>query len=264
MVYDTRILSFKGLEAASILTLAGRLTVPMRMGEYQQVQFHRARGQADLVLVDNVFYLLVAVETPEESPLEPQGFIGVDLGIVNIATDSTGETFSGEAVEHTRQRYHRLRQTLQAKGTRSARRHLQKTRRKEAHFRRNHNHVIAKHLVEKAKDTTRGIALEDLKHIRSRTTVRKFDRAKHSGWAFFQLQAFIDYKAHLNGIPVVYVDPWYTSRTCAVCGHADKTNRKTQSHFQCVSCGHVANADTNAAINIAGRAEVMRPIVCVP
>jgi predicted transposase len=72
MVYDGRILSFKGLEAASILTLQGRVTVPMQMGAYQRVQFHRGKGQADLVLVGNVFYLLVVVvvvvETPEEPP----------------------------------------------------------------------------------------------------------------------------------------------------------------------------------------------------
>ncbi|HRX63304.1 MAG TPA: zinc ribbon domain-containing protein [Candidatus Competibacter sp.] len=53
------------------------------------------------------------------------------------------------------------------------------------------------------------------------------------------------------------MDPLNTSRQ----GHVAKANRKTQSRFQCVSCGHVANADTNAAINIAAKADVMRPIV---
>jgi putative transposase len=263
MVYDERILSFKGLEAASLLTLDGRVTVPMQMGEYQRVQFHRGRGQADLVLVGNVFYLLSVVETPEDPPIDPQGFIGVDLGIVNIATDSDGEKFSGEAVEHTRCRYHELRQDLQSCGTRSARAHLRRIRRKESLFRRDTNHVIAKRLVAKAKDTERGIALEDLKHIRARTTVRKSDRAKHSGWSFFQLQSFIAYKAQLSGVPVLWVDPRNTSRTCPACGHCDKANRKTQSEFQCVHCGHAANADVVGAINIAARAEVMRPIVCV-
>lgn len=256
VVYDQRILSFKGLENASILTLQGRLLVPMQMGQYQRVQWHRVKGQADLVLVGGVFYLLVTIETPEAPPMDPQGFIGVDLGISRIATDSDGESFSGDAVEHTRQRYHNLRRDLQAKGTRSAKRHLGKIRRKEANFRRNANHVIAKRLVEKAKDTGRGIALEELKGIHDRITVRKSDKAKHSGWSFFQLQAFIAYKATIAGVPVVKVDPWYTSRECNACGHAEKANRKTQSRFQCVSCGYVANADENAAMNIAARAEL--------
>jgi IS605 OrfB family transposase len=263
MVYDNRILSFKGLEAASLLTLQGRLSVPMQMGEYQRVQFHRGKGQADLVRVGNVFYLLVVVETPEAPPIDPQGFIGVDLGVVNIATDSNGEQFSGEAVEHTRKRYHTLRQGLQAKGTRPARAHLRRIRCKESLFRRDTNHVIAKRLVAKAKDTGRGIALEELKGIRDRTTVRKSDRAKHSGWSFFQLQIFIAYKAQIAGVPVLWVDPRHTSRTCPRCDHVAKANRKTQSEFQCVRCGHAEHADVVGAMNIAARAEVSRPIVCV-
>ena len=256
VVYDQRILSFKGLDSASILTLQGRLTIAMQMGEYQCLQFGRGHGQADLVLIDGVFYLLVVIETPTAPPINPKGFIGVDLGIVQIASDSDGESVSGEAVENTRRRYHTLRKDLQSCGTRSARRHLKRIRRNEARFRRNQNHVISKKLVEKAKDTGRGIKLENLKNIRERTTVRKSDRAKHSGWSFFQLQSFTEYKAKREGIVVQYVDPRNTSRQCAACGHIDKANRKTQSRFQCVSCGHVANADKNAAINIAARANV--------
>ncbi len=261
VVYDQRILSFKGLEAASILTLQGRLTVAMHMGDYQRLQFGRGHGQADLVRVDGVFYLLLVIETPTAPPIDPNGFIGVDLGIVQIACDSDGEAFSGETVENTRRRDHALRQSLQACGSRSARRHLQRIRRNEARFRRNQNHVLSKTLVAKAKDTGRGIKLEQLKHIRERTTVRKSDRAKHSGWSFFQLQSFIAYKAKREGVVVQYVDPRNTSRQCAACGHLDKANRKSQSRFQCVSCGHVANADQNAAINIAARANVNSPRV---
>lgn len=261
MVYDARILSFKGLEAASLLTLQGRVSVPMQMGEYQRVQFHRGKGQADLVLVGNVFYLLLVVETPEEPPIDPHGFIGVDLGLVNIATDSLDKKpLSGEAVERTRKRYHQLRQDLQAKGTRSAHAHLRRLRRKESLFRRDTNHVIAKRLVAKAKDTEHGIKLEDLKHIRERTTVRKSERAKHSGWSFFQLQNFIAYKAALAGVPALWVDPRNTSRRCPECDHVDKANRKTQSEFQCVRCGYAEHADIVGAVNIA-RAVVMQPIV---
>ena len=256
VVYDQRILSFKGLEAASILTLQGRLAVAMHMGEYQRLQFGRGHGQADLVWVDGAFYLLLVIETPTAPPMDPKGFIGVDLGIVQIASDSEGESFSGETVENTRHRYHELRKSLQARGSRSARRHLQRIRRNESRFRRNQNHVISKKLIEKAKDTGRGIKLENLKNIRERTTVRKSDRAKHSGWSFFQLQSFIEYKAKREGVVVQYVDPRNTSRQCTACGHIDKANRKTQSRFQCVSCGYVANADKNAAINIAARANV--------
>ncbi len=175
--------------------------------------------------------------------------------------DSDGESFSGKTVENTRRRYHTLRKNLQSCGSRSTRRHWQRIRHKESRFRRNQNHVIAKKLVEKAKDTERGIALENLRHIRERTAVRKSDRAKYSSGSFFQLQSLIEYKAKLQGVPVQYVDPHHTSRQCASCGHTEKANRKTQSRFQCVCCGHIANADQSAAINIAARATVNQPIV---
>ncbi len=51
------------------------------------------------------------------------------------------------------------------------------------------------------------------------------------------------------------VNPAYTSQTCSVCGHRAPDNRESQAVFRCVACGHRANADVNAAINIAaGRA----------
>ncbi|TCO46005.1 transposase [Kribbella antiqua] len=51
------------------------------------------------------------------------------------------------------------------------------------------------------------------------------------------------------------ISPAYTSQTCSVCGHRAPENRENQAVFRCVACGHQANADVNAAINIAaGRA----------
>ena len=87
--------------------------------------------------------------------------------------------------------------------------------------------------------------------IRDRLPVWARDaRNRLSGWSFAQLVAFVTYKAELAGVPVVTVDPRNTSRTCAECGHCEKANRKTQARFLCVSCGHSANADHNAARNI--------------
>ncbi|MFC9913247.1 zinc ribbon domain-containing protein [Streptomyces sp. NPDC127197] len=51
------------------------------------------------------------------------------------------------------------------------------------------------------------------------------------------------YKARRAGVPVAYVDPAYTSRTCAQCGHIDKANRVSQAWFACRSCDVVAHAD---------------------
>jgi IS605 OrfB family transposase len=212
-------------------------------------------------LVDSKFYLLATVETPERPTDETKEFIGVDMGIVNLATDSTGESFSGSGVEAVRQKYFNLRQALQSKETRSAKRHLKKIRRGESWFRRDVNHCISKKLVEKAKRTNSSIAIEDLKGIRERTRVRKSQRAQHSGWSFYQLRSFISYKAALNGVKVILIDPRNTSRECSVCGYTDKKNRKSQSEFHCASCDHAESADFNAAKVISKRANVNLPIV---
>ena len=52
------------------------------------------------------------------------------------------------------------------------------------------------------------------------------------------------------------VNPQYTSQTCWACGHISKESRVTRDIFKCVSCGHIAHADVNAACNI-GRAGLL-------
>jgi putative transposase len=254
VTYDERIMGFKGLDKVSLWTLTGRMILPILYGEYQGERFDRIKGQADLVYRDGKFFLYSTIETPEDVPIEVEDFVGVDLGIVNIATTSDSETHSGDVVEKVRRRHYRNRKRLQKRGTKGAKKRLRKLAGREARFRRHENHVISKTIVATAKDTGRGIAVEDLNGIRDRTTVRAKQRARHSGWSFFQLRSFMTYKAKMAGIPVVAVDPRNTSRTCNECGYCDKGNRKSQGSFVCLKCGHTANADLNAARNIRDRA----------
>jgi len=262
MVYDERIMSFKGLERVSLLTLGGREIIPVRLGGYQRARVDRRRGQADLLYRGGAFYLALTVHALEPEPDDPVGTLGVDLGIVNLATDSDGEIHPGESVERARIRYERHRRKLQKRRTRSAFRRLKKASGKEKRFKRNANHKIAKAIVEKAKESGRAIALEDLRHLKKRTTVKRLQRSRHSKWSYNQLRSFIEYKAKLSGVVVVLVDPRNTSRMCSECGHCERANRKSQAKFVCNSCGHAAPADVNAAANIAARAAfVNRPIV---
>ncbi|MER6176304.1 RNA-guided endonuclease TnpB family protein [Streptosporangium sp. NPDC001681] len=173
-----------------------------------------------------MFFLAMVVDVPAPPPgEEPKEWLGVDLGIVNLATDSTGKTHCGKGVRAIRRRNARLRARLQAKGTKSAKPLLKRRRRKESRLVRDVNHVISKQLVGKAKDTRAGIALEDLQGIRERVTVRKAQRADLHSWGFHQLRTFVTYKAALAGVPVRLVAPRNTSRTRPGCGHLDRRNR---------------------------------------
>jgi IS605 OrfB family transposase len=67
---------------------------------------------------------------------------------------------------------------------------------KEARFCRHENHCVSKRIVESARRTDRGIALEDLEGIGERVTARGGDgRHRLKGWAFDPLRCFIEYKA---------------------------------------------------------------------
>ena len=259
MVYDQRILSWKGLDKVSILSLDGRLIIPTRIGAYQEARLDRKIRQSDLILRDGVFYLAVVVDAPEPTPDEPNGFLGIDLGIINIAVDSDGKVYSGAQVNGLRKRHAKLRGKLQSKGTKQAKRLLKKRSRKESRFAANINHVISKSIVAKAKGTGRGIALEDLGGITDRITVCKGQRRQQHSWAFYQLRSFIEYKSKIAGVVVQAVDPRNTSRTCPVCGCIDKRNRVSQALFSCISCGYSAPADILAAGIIAGRAAINQP-----
>jgi putative transposase len=266
MPYDNRIMSFKGVDRVSLLTLEGRVIVPFVMGKSQRERFSLAKGQSDLVRrKDGKWFLLVTVDMPEGAPVPPTDFIGVDFGVVNLATDSDGDVYTNAETEKVRQKQNKVRRSLgrkagaakrSGKRPKNVKRKLKALSGKERRFKANENHRISKRIVEKATDTKRGIGLEDLTEIRERTRFRKAQRDKMSKWSFAELRGFIEYKAKLAGVPVIAVDPRNTSRTCPECGHIDKGNRPVRALFLCRSCGYFDHADVVGATNIACAAKV--------
>jgi IS605 OrfB family transposase len=272
--FDARCLSWQIPDAAggreatvSIWTTAGRLKRIRIIAAVRDLALLHARtiGETDLIYRDGKWFLHATVEAPEAPQTDPvNGFLGVDLGIVNIATSSDGQYAAGARLNRYRKRQQRLRARLQAKKTSSARRLLKKRRGRESRFAADLNHQISKRIVAEAQRTGRGIAVEKLTGIRARVRLRKPQRAAVHSWAFAQLGADLAYKAKRAGVVLVEVDPAYTSQTCHACGWVDKRNRRSQSEFECGRCGFVGHADHNAAIVISQRGvecwgEVMRP-----
>jgi putative transposase len=253
--YDSRILNFRLQEqAVSIWVLGGRETIPFVTGEHQRALLQYQRGESDLVYHTGAFFLYTTCDVPDDAPIDPEGWLGVDLGVKNIAVDSDGNVYSARYLLNVRHRYRRLRKKLQKVGTKSAKRLLGKRSGRESRFAKDTNHCISKQLVKQAKDTRRGLALEDLTHIRQRVTVHKPRRDQLHSWSFAQLRLFTEYKAALYRVLLVVVDPAYSSQECSCCGHIAQANRPRQSVFNCTSCGHSSHADVNAARVLAGRA----------
>lgn len=270
--FDARCLSWQippsGREATvSIWTVAGRIRNLRFLGKPEHLRLLRSRtiGETDLIHQDGQWLLHAVVDATQVRDEPPvNGFVGVDLGIVNIATTSDGDRVSGSRLNRYRARQQRMRTRLQAKNTSSARRLLRNYRRKDARFATDLNHKISKNIVAVAERTGRGIAVERLTGIRARVRLRKPQRATLHSWAFGQLGESLRYKATLSGLTLTQVDPAFTSQTCHPCGHVDKRSRRSQAKFICVRCGFVGHADHNAARDIAQRAvagwgEIMRP-----
>lgn len=286
-----------GATAISLSTLGERITVPLALGEYQVDLLRYANGQRDLVQKNGDFYLYVTLDVPEPSLPPATAFLGVDLGVVNLATTSDGKIFSGAEVERVRVHYFNKRRALQiamarkrkkGKRPRSIKKALKRIGNKEARFRRHQNHCMTKQLVVLAKGTDRGVALENLTHIRKRTRFRKNQRARMGGWrdirrplnstghisteggnwtvsiiynplrairpwSFAQWRMFCEYKSRKYGVPFVVVVAAYTFQTGSSCHYCSKENRIDQATFKCQQCGFTAHADINAALNIASR-----------
>lgn len=266
--YDDRIFRFLADDRVSIWTLNGRIKVGFVCGEHQRRLLAHRKGEVDLMFVNGHWYIAAVCDFDDPELLTPEGVLGVDFGLVNIATDSTGESFSGQAIEAKREWYAGRRAILQKKGTRAAKRRLKKLSGRQRRFQKWVNHNVSRQIVSKAERSRSAIAIEELKGIRERAkAVNKTLRTRLHNWGFAQLRGFIEYKAAMAGVPVIAVDPRNTSRQCAVCGHIDKRNRPSQSVFRCLACGHKAHADQNAALNIGSRATVIKPMFahqCVP
>ena len=216
-----------------------------------------------------VWYLLVSLGVAVQ-PVAPEtirAVAGVDLGQRYLAVESNGRRarfWSGSAVLHRAEHFRRVRAGLQRKGTRSATRTLRRLALRETRFRADVNHQVSKHLAQPGTL----IGMEWLHDIDERTERRHRPEAsskqrranrRRAGWSFADLQGKTHYKAHLQGLPVIYVDADYTSHGCPVCGHTGKENRPGKGlRFECASCGFELHADLVGARNVALRTLLIR------
>lgn len=198
----------------------------------------------------NKEYAFISVTVPEEPKIVPKTSIGVDLNTTGhcavVAVPTTGKVYKlGKKALHTHLKYKNDRRAAQVNGHYGK---VKKIKNRESRIVRDLNHKISKFIVTKAKEEQASIKLEDLSGIRETSKQAKSFRYALNSWSFCQLGQFIEYKAKLAGIPVVWIDPAYTSQRCSRCGLLGTRIGKS---FKCPACGHVENADVNAAFNIA-------------
>ena len=274
--YDTRIFAFREQDWTVSLTLVGgREHIKLSAGNYQRGKLAgRKPTSAQLCKHRNgEYYIHIQIKDEAPTPIKSNNVIGVDFGRRDIAVTSSGDKWDGKQITEVRDRYSKVRASLQkraTKGTRSTRRRarqiLQRLQGRERRFQSWLNHNISKLIILSALGSNSSVAIEDLTGIRERTNQQprtKTERRRSNSWSFFQLRQFLEYKGIQAGVEVVAVSPRYTSQTCHQCLHIhpdrDKSYRSGKS-FRCGDCDWHGDADENGSkmIQFVGAAHVNR------
>ncbi|MBM4165940.1 MAG: IS200/IS605 family element transposase accessory protein TnpB [Ignavibacteria bacterium] len=222
---------------------------------------------------DRKIFLLLVVDIPKsEHNLNKELSVGVDLGLNVPAYCALSEGFARLAIGHkddfvrVRQQMQRRRKALQkslvltsgGKGRTRKLKALDALGEKERHFVRTYNHTVAKRIVEFAEKYNAGVITMELLEGYGKDENGKSRKGDFvlRNWSYFELQTLLKDKAGRKGMDVVFIDPYHTSQTCALCGHYEIGQRETQANFICKNpvCKNFdekVNADYNAALNIA-------------
>ncbi|MBT7288455.1 MAG: transposase [Rhodospirillaceae bacterium] len=259
-------------------TIFGKDSIKLpKIGRIHYRKHKRMRGKLKTVTVireGKNWYICAsaAIEIAEPANiLKPA--IGVDVGVTLPLARSDGQALpKDDGLVKLDKRKRRLQRELSRRDKQSNRR--KKSREKAARVSR---HIAARRkarLHQVTTDLVRNfslIAIEDLK-VGNMTASAKGDadapgrnvKAKAGlnreilNVAPFMFRTLLEYKTAAAGVELIDVAPHHTSQTCNACGVVDAASRQTQSKFICTHCGHVENADVNAAKNILSKALTSR------
>ncbi|MBU2613923.1 transposase [Patescibacteria group bacterium] len=212
-------------------------------------QFRNDFKKINQIEIDNEF-AYISVTIPELPIIETDRFIGIDRNTTGhsivVSNPETGKVWKlGKELQHIHKKYMYMRKNLQKNGKYKK---LKEVKDRESRIVRDINHKMSSKVVDIAIQNNCGIKMEDLKNIRNTTKQAKSFKYSMNCWSFYQQQQMIEYKAKLHGIPIIYVEPSYTSQICSRCGWIGNRNDKA---FKCLNCGHVDHADVNASFNIS-------------
>lgn len=235
-----------------------RIAIKTKVTVEQRKLFERRKpGEPRIVYLGRKIVIQIPYEFAEAETREDGNVMGVDLGLkcpaVSYISDGTVKFYgNGRQNKYVRRYFAGVRKALQEK------KHIAVVKRrgdKEQRIMKNIDHHISREIVNDAiAHNVSVIKLENLIGIRKRISeakkrinrsARKYNRSLYS-WSFYRQALYIQYKAKLAGIKVVFVDPAYTSQTCPKCG---RNNKADDRNYVC-ECGYHVHRDLLGAINI--------------
>lgn len=218
--------------------------------EFPSKQIKRVR----LVKRADGFYCQFAVQAERHREHIPTGkHTGIDMGLKEFLTDSEGNTVENphhlrKAEKRLKQLHRRLSRTQKQSANRKkarqrlAKAYLKVRRQREDFARKTANALISSHDL---------IAYE---HLKIANLVRNRQLAKSisdASWGRFLW--WLTYYGAIHAIPVIAVEPAFTSQDCSACGTRVKKSLSVRTH-SCPACGLMLDRDHNAAINILEKA----------
>ncbi len=209
---------------------------------------------ATIIKEYNAYYISITFECQSKDlyPVSENQAVGIDMGISYFSVDSNGcfvenprHTIKYENILRVKNRALARKKKNSVKFM-QIKRELNKLHAKIAGVRKDFLH---KESLKYVKENSL-IVCEDLK---VKNMVKFGHLSKHiSDVSWSNFFSMLRYKSAFYEKDFIQINPKYTSQKCNECGHVSSDNRKTQSEFECVKCGHQQNADYNAAINILG------------
>lgn len=243
-----------------------------KFGEVRWVKHRKIEGTPKSVTISregNWWFASVLCEIevniPESGSANYGKPLGIDLGVAVPIMLSTGESIS---IARTPQRETRRRRKLQKQLSRQklgsanrqktirrlrslagtqTRRRLDAAHRASAWIINHHSHVAIENLkLLNITSSAKGTATNPGRNVAQKSGLNRAILDLAHG----QFRTILKQKLRAVGGTFVLIDPRNTSRRCNPCGYVSKDSRKSQAEFECVGCGHKANADFNASCNI--------------
>ncbi len=211
------------------------------------------------------WHISLCRDIDHDAPANHLPAVGIDRGVANTLTLSTGEHLSLPTSLGTIDRQHRQAQRALARKKRASNRRRKQVARvarlsaKRARIRRDWQHKTALNISCRFG----AVVLEDLRiqsmcasasgtlddpgrRVRQKSGLNR--AILNQGWYAFE--TILAYKLEERGGHLLKVPAAFTSQTCSDCGAIDKQSRESQARFACRHCGSAMHADVNAAINI--------------
>jgi IS605 OrfB family transposase len=250
MRLDKRLYSFPTERSIKITTSNGKKTFEFQLYP-KLIELLAKYKYADPLIYENNGNVFISLpfDNKSKEQIKQKLALGVDLGMRRVAACSDGRIIIDKKFNKEKRKFIHLKNKLKSKGTKSAKIHLNKLKRKEHNKNKNQTHLIANEILKTNCDT---IVLENLKGIKAKK--HKFQNKRAiSQVPLFELRRILTYKAENQGKSVILVSPAYTSQIDSFSGIKEGVRRGCRFYAK---SGIVYDADLNAARNIGNRSKL--------